>query len=146
MAAIFSKLLTKSDIVHSKLTVPASALPYFMGILQERHYADLTAIDWTGQVWHFRFYTRPDDIHRRPVFTIGWPQFVRARGLGEGDKVSFFENQDGDGGLQYKILVHRPLQRFSLSGEPIIRDGDFNEQASIALPDPAASSPFRLFI
>ncbi|KAK0605262.1 hypothetical protein LWI29_024745 [Acer saccharum] len=118
-----------------------------MGILQETHYADLPVIDWsTGQVWHFRIYTRPYDIHRRPVFTSGWPQFVRARGLGEGDKVSFFENQDGDGGLPYTILVHRPLQRFSLSDELIIRDWDFNERASIALPDPAAPAPFYHFI
>ncbi|KAK1559860.1 hypothetical protein Q3G72_019154 [Acer saccharum] len=109
--------------------------------------ADLPVIDWNGQVRHFRIYTRPGGIYRKPVFTTGWPQFVREKGLRVGDEVIFSLNQDGDGGLQYRILVHRRLQLFSLSGQPIIRDWDFNEPAPfIALPDPAAPAPFYLFI
>ncbi|KAK1568791.1 hypothetical protein Q3G72_028783 [Acer saccharum] len=71
-----------------------------MGILRERHYADLPVIDWTGQVRHFRIYSRPGGIYRKPVFTTGWPQFVREKGLRVGDEVIFSLNQDGDGGLQ----------------------------------------------
>ncbi|KAI9164806.1 hypothetical protein LWI28_002406 [Acer negundo] len=135
MAAIFYKRLTRSDIDHKKLAVPTSALPYFLGILQEKHYVDLPVIDWAGQLRHFRIYTRPEDIYKKPVFTKGWPQFVRAKGLREGDEVIFSVNQDGDGRLQYRILVLRRPQLFSLSGDPIIRD--FNEPEFI-VPDPAA--------
>ncbi|KAK0606108.1 hypothetical protein LWI29_034201 [Acer saccharum] len=131
---LIDKRLTRSDIVHNKLAVPTSALPYFIGILQERHYADLPVIDWTGQVRQFRIYARPA-VYNKPVFTKGWPQFVREKGLREGDEVIFSFNQDGDGGLQYRILVLRRPQLFSLSGDPIIRD--FNEPAFI-VPDPAA--------
>ncbi|KAK1584047.1 hypothetical protein Q3G72_029402 [Acer saccharum] len=102
---IFSKLLTETDI-KARLTVPTDALAH-INIPGGGNKVDLSVMDSGGNRHTFRCYTRPDR-HPKPAFTTGWLDFVRAKGLQIGDKVTFSKLEDEAGGTpQYRIHASR---------------------------------------
>ncbi|KAI9185415.1 hypothetical protein LWI28_007054 [Acer negundo] len=65
------------------------------------------------QLWTLRLYTRPTSQYPTPVFTVGWLEFVRAKHLQVGDKLTFSGHQvraaDGELQVQYRIQVTRTI-------------------------------------
>ncbi|KAK0599001.1 hypothetical protein LWI29_001412 [Acer saccharum] len=66
-------------------------------------------MDSKEQPWTLRYYTRPGGNRASPVFTVGWLQFVRAKSLKVGDKLTFYGHQvraaDGELQVQFRIQV-----------------------------------------
>ncbi|KAK1582458.1 hypothetical protein Q3G72_015221 [Acer saccharum] len=107
MIVIFSKSLTKTD-TKARLTVPIDALEH---IDMPEGDNNVYPKDSDGKEWRFRCYTRPTG-HPKPAFTTGWLDFVRAKGLQIGDKVTFSKLEDEDeagGAPQYRIHATRAI-------------------------------------
>ncbi|KAK1580828.1 hypothetical protein Q3G72_000442 [Acer saccharum] len=112
---IFSKDLKQTDI-SVRLIVPTHALEH---INMTEGDNNVYAKDSDGKEWRFRCYTRPSG---KPAFTTGWLDFVRAKGLQFGDKVTFskLEGEDEAGGApQYRIHATRAI---TLMGDHIVVD------------------------
>ncbi|TXG65137.1 hypothetical protein EZV62_006412 [Acer yangbiense] len=88
-----SKLLTNSDIT----LYPALPIPIIehIPIPQGTNFVDLQIKDSMEKNWTMRYYTRPGGNRTNPVFTVGWLQFVRAKRLEAGDKLTICGRQDG---------------------------------------------------
>ncbi|TXG71259.1 hypothetical protein EZV62_006194 [Acer yangbiense] len=88
------------------MTVPTDALVH-INIPGGGNKVDLSPMDSDGNRWPFRCYTRLNG-HPKPAFTTGWLDFVRAKGLQIGDKVTFSKLEDDAGGApQYRIHASR---------------------------------------
>ncbi|KAK3200426.1 hypothetical protein Dsin_023841 [Dipteronia sinensis] len=119
-----SKLLTVSDIT-TKVMLPAEILVY-IPISLTKHFVDLQVVDSTKQAWTLRYYTRPNGNRAIPVFTAGWLQFVRAKGVRVGDKLILSGHQvrdDSNGEVQmvFGIQVTRS-SNVTYQGEPVYLD------------------------
>ncbi|KAK0597357.1 hypothetical protein LWI29_024483 [Acer saccharum] len=114
---IFSKILTETDI-KARLAIPTPALKH-INMHEGVNY--VYPKDSDGKKWPFQCYTRPTG-HPKPAFTTGWLDFVKAKGLQIGDKVTFrkLEDEDEAGGEpQYIIHAKRP-RAITLMGKQII--------------------------
>ncbi|KAK4837592.1 hypothetical protein QYF36_006780 [Acer negundo] len=104
---IFSKILTGTDI-KARLAVPTHALNH-INMPEDDNYVYPEDLD--GKKWRFQVYTRPTG-HPKPAFTTDWLDFVKAKGLQIGDKVTFskLDNEDEDeagGARRYRIHATR---------------------------------------
>ncbi|TXG71250.1 hypothetical protein EZV62_006185 [Acer yangbiense] len=100
---IFSKSLKQTDI-SARLAIPTDALKH---INMPEGDNNVYPKDLDGKEWRFQCYTRPTG-HPKPAFTTGWLDFVRAKGLQIGDKVTFSKLEDEAGGPpQYRIHASR---------------------------------------
>ncbi|KAK0595499.1 hypothetical protein LWI29_007291 [Acer saccharum] len=109
---IFSKSLKQTDI-SARLTVPTRALKH-INMPEGDNKVNLSPRDSDGNEWRFTCYTRPDG-HPKPAFTTGWLDFVRAKGLQIGDKVTLSKLEDEDeagGAPQYRIRATRTITLF----------------------------------
>ncbi|TXG71255.1 hypothetical protein EZV62_006190 [Acer yangbiense] len=143
---IFSKLLTETDI-KARLTVPTDALAH-INIPGGGNKVDLSPMDSDGNRWPFRCYTRLNG-HPKPAFTTGWLDFVRAKGLQIGDKVTFSRLEDEAGGApQYRIHASR-LRAITLMGAEV-EDTEFkttqNEAATTKKKEEALEELKRMVI
>ncbi|XVF58048.1 hypothetical protein PTKIN_Ptkin07bG0031300 [Pterospermum kingtungense] len=90
---LFSKRLTSTDTM-KRLAIPTKSLtflPRFCG----RHSLELLVGDESGQRWAFVCSIRKKGDYPKPVFQQGWLDFVAAKRLNAGDKVTFYEEEDG---------------------------------------------------
>ncbi|TXG65130.1 hypothetical protein EZV62_006405 [Acer yangbiense] len=110
-----SKLLTNSDI-STKPALPTE-IHQHIPIPQGTHFVDLKVTDSREQVCTLRYYTRPSGNRANPVFTVGWLQFVRAKCLEAGDKLTIYGRQDGE----CQIQVTR-TSNVTYQGEPVYLD------------------------
>ncbi|KAK0597774.1 hypothetical protein LWI29_028477 [Acer saccharum] len=109
---IFSKLLTETDI-SVRLTVPTRALQHINMPAGDNN-VYLSPEDSEGREWPFRCYTRLNG-HPRPAFTTGWLDFVEAKELQIGDRVTFSMLEDegvAGGAPQYRIRATRTITLF----------------------------------
>ncbi|KAK0602690.1 hypothetical protein LWI29_036002 [Acer saccharum] len=88
---------------------------------------NLKVVDSRSQKWKLLYYTRPNGKKRGPVFTVGWPRFVKAKRLQVGDEFTFYGHQvrvvDGQMKMKYMIEVKRPSMTFN--GEPLTSDVEY---------------------
>ncbi|KAI9176961.1 hypothetical protein LWI28_009259 [Acer negundo] len=124
---ILSKLLTISDVT-SGLSIPTGALLHIPIPKGGRHDMGLVVNDSIGQVWKFHLYLYPNS--HRLAFTEGWLEFVKAKGVREGDKVIFSTGNNQDGA--YSIVVMR--SPFTFQGEPIYMDVEELPRESLPIP------------
>ncbi|TXG73671.1 hypothetical protein EZV62_002250 [Acer yangbiense] len=120
---IFSKDLTKTDI-DTRLTIPTEALEHIEMPEGEnnvdvscRYYKDGSH----GTVWTFRCNKRRNG-HPKPAFTTGWLEFVRAKDLQIGDKVTFRMQEDEAGGGRAAQYTIRATRTITILGKQIIAD------------------------
>ncbi|XVF16347.1 hypothetical protein REPUB_Repub10bG0023800 [Reevesia pubescens] len=91
---VFSRFLTPTDIV-KRLSIPTNSLallPSFCGGKS----LELLVRDENGCIWTFTFSIRKTG-YLKPVIQQGWRDFVRARGLNVGDKVTLYQQESDDG-------------------------------------------------
>ncbi|TXG65139.1 hypothetical protein EZV62_006414 [Acer yangbiense] len=110
-----SKLLTNSDITLYP-SLPTDILQHIQ-IPQGTNFIDLQVTDSMEKKWTFRYYTRPGGNRTNPVFTVGWLQFVQAKRLETGDKLTISGRQDGS----LYIEVTRQ-SNVTFQGEPVYLD------------------------
>lgn len=114
--AIFSKLLTKTDI-GTRLSVPTKSLKS-LPCFGRGHAIDFHVQDaQSGEVWNFRCVIRKKS-HPKPALCKNWRKFVSSKRLSVGDKIIFStlaEDQASTGGAQYKIEVKRQTKIFGVS-------------------------------
>ncbi|KAG6749382.1 hypothetical protein POTOM_046427 [Populus tomentosa] len=114
--AIFSKLLTKTDI-GTRLSVPTKSLES-LPCFGRGHAIDFHVQDaQSGEVWNFRCVIRKKS-HPKPALCKNWRKFVSSKRLSVGDKIIFStlaEDQARTGGAQYKIEVKRQTKIFGVS-------------------------------
>ncbi|KAK2640427.1 hypothetical protein Ddye_028222 [Dipteronia dyeriana] len=128
---IFSKLLTISDVT-SGLLIPTEALLHIPIPKGGRHHMGLVVNDSIGQVWKFHLYP---NSHDTLAFTEGWLEFVKAKGVREGDKVIFSTGNNQDGAIlheYYCIVVMR--SPFTFQGEPIYMDVEELPRKRLPIP------------
>ncbi|KAK0600339.1 hypothetical protein LWI29_013921 [Acer saccharum] len=103
MVTIFSKKLSKTDISH-RLAIPSKKLnqiaPLSLG--QEERIA---VIDDTEHQWSFLLSTRKEGDYLKPVIIGEWLQFVRERGLREGDKITFYRETIENNEVRFRIGI-----------------------------------------
>ncbi|KAJ6937756.1 hypothetical protein NC652_012149 [Populus alba x Populus x berolinensis] len=107
---ILTKKLSQTDVKH-RMTIPMESFKVFQ-IPQGKHSEQFDVIDIkTGRSWRFRCSTRKKDFYPKPVLSSGWIDYVREKGLGKGDKVSFFLVQkDGEEGLRLGVQAQKKLR------------------------------------
>ncbi|KAJ7002093.1 hypothetical protein D5086_009514 [Populus alba] len=108
---IFTKKLSQTDVKH-RMTIPMESFKVFQ-IPEGKHSEQFDVIDIkTGRSRRFRCSTRKKDVYPKPVLSSGWIDYVREKGLGEGDQVSFFLVQkDGEEGLRLGVQAQKKLIR-----------------------------------
>ncbi|XP_022748855.1 auxin response factor 22-like [Durio zibethinus] len=97
---IFTKVLTTAD-VERRLSSPdicEPALPRSQGC----HVMVLQVQDDTGNLWNFGYEIQPG-VRPKLVLVSGWIQFIRSKGLRNGDIVILYKEE----GAHYKIRVER---------------------------------------
>lgn len=99
---MFSKPLTKTDI-SKRLAIPTSRLPLFPALPSEDGGNEIEMEVWddnyydgnsNGKLWKFVFKIRNNDKYRKPVFSTGWLDFVRAKGLAVDDVVTLYKTEN----------------------------------------------------
>ncbi|GLU19260.1 hypothetical protein SLE2022_355210 [Rubroshorea leprosula] len=113
---LFEKFLTQVD-VERRLAVPIGTFRDHFELPRDRHYVDLLVKDSTGKVWTFRCSSRQTGNHPKPVFSAGWLDFVRVKGLQINDQVVFHKQRDEASEAEFKIEVKRRIS--SLMGKDI---------------------------
>ncbi|XP_022741902.1 B3 domain-containing transcription factor NGA4-like [Durio zibethinus] len=103
---LFSKRLTGTDIM-KRLAIPTESLaflPRFCG----GHALELLVRDENGKCWTFVCSIRKTGAYQKPVFQQGWQDFVVAKCLNVGDKVTFYEAEEAEDGIKIfgSILPH----------------------------------------
>ncbi|GLT51290.1 hypothetical protein SLA2020_247100 [Shorea laevis] len=116
---LFEKRLTQTD-VERRLAVPSDTFRNHFELPRDRHYVDLLVKDSTEKVWTFRCSIRQTGNHPRPVFSAGWLEFVRIKGLQINDQAVFHKERDSASGAEYRIEVQRRIT--SLMGRDIWAD------------------------
>ena len=109
------KFLTDYDIT-KKPALPTKIMEH-IPILQGTHFVDLQVMDSRDQVWTLRLYIRPSGNRANPVFTVGWLEFVQAKCLKVGDKLTIYRRQDGE----LQIQVTR-TSNVTYQGQPVYLD------------------------
>ncbi|KAF9690251.1 hypothetical protein SADUNF_Sadunf01G0176200 [Salix dunnii] len=146
---LFEKTLSKTDVEY-RLAIPMDSLSAFQAFqIPEGEYSKkVDFFDNNGCRWSFRYSTRKNDPHPKPVLSSGWIKFVKEKGLKEGDQVIFsVSDRDGAEGLQFGIEARKRVQ---LSGQVLWSDLA-TTQLSIDLrsllesPPPAINMTRRLF-
>ncbi|KAI9185372.1 hypothetical protein LWI28_006597 [Acer negundo] len=128
----FSKNLGKSDI--DKLALPEQTVEHMNPMMNGSHFLDLIVVDARSQEWKLRYYTRPNGNKKSPVFTIGWREFVRAKGLQVEDELTFsgYQVRADDGQLKMKFMIDVKRQTMTFNGgEPITVDVERFEPVNV---------------
>ncbi|GJN28117.1 hypothetical protein PR202_gb16201 [Eleusine coracana subsp. coracana] len=105
MEFMFSKMLTLSDVGKlNRLLIPRQdAEKYFpMGLGALDDYVAFE--DSTGVLWHFRYSFWQSS--KTYVLTKGWMNFVKEKGLGDGDVVSFYQGTDA-AGIHHRFIYFK---------------------------------------
>ncbi|XWS32749.1 hypothetical protein CRYUN_Cryun22dG0016300 [Craigia yunnanensis] len=92
MEMMFSKPLSRTDI--SKLAIPTYSLSTFPPFQDGRHEIELEVWDDDGKMWKFVCSIRKTGKYQKPVFSKGWLDFVRAKGLSVGDEVRLYKDDN----------------------------------------------------
>ncbi|XVE94168.1 hypothetical protein REPUB_Repub01dG0258600 [Reevesia pubescens] len=103
---IFSKSLTVTDI-NKRLAIPAKALhafPDFNG----SHALNIHLMYGTS-VYPVVCSIRKKG-HKKPVFSVGWRNFVIHNNFNVGDRLTLYKVQDEDGSFHYKVEVEKRYQ------------------------------------
>ncbi|XVF60266.1 hypothetical protein PTKIN_Ptkin08bG0031100 [Pterospermum kingtungense] len=88
---LFSKRLTHTD-TSKRLAIPTKSLaflPHFCG----GHALELPVRDDNGHCWTFVCSIRKTGAYQKPVFQQCWREFVVAKRVNVGDKVTFYEEE-----------------------------------------------------
>ncbi|XWS40723.1 hypothetical protein CRYUN_Cryun17cG0019800 [Craigia yunnanensis] len=95
---LFSKRLTHTD-TSKRLAIPTKSLaflPRFCG----GHALELLVRDDNGHCWTFVCSIRRTGAYQKPVFQQCWREFVVAKCLNVGDKVTFYEEEATEDGIK----------------------------------------------
>ncbi|XP_038683069.1 B3 domain-containing protein Os02g0764100-like [Tripterygium wilfordii] len=111
MAVLFEKILTPTDIT-KRLSIPSRCLADFASseLDQEAYAVELKVKDHETGYAHSFYCTTRKRGYKKPVFSKGWIKFVRQRNLRIGDKVVFLREEDGAGGVVFKIGAKRRMR------------------------------------
>ncbi|XWS30376.1 hypothetical protein CRYUN_Cryun24cG0112000 [Craigia yunnanensis] len=122
---ILSKSLTHTDIC-KRLTIPTKSLP-FLPRFCGGNALELPVRDDNGCSWTFVCCLRKTGVYAKPVLrTKDWRDYVPAKGLTIGDKVTFYHQEYSDDGIKvfgtvlprscYSIEVERAVKPSRTSG------------------------------
>lgn len=101
---LFTKVLKRTHITH-QLNMPSNSLQFFIHEGQQE--ATFQAMDTTEQTWTFRCAIRREGPYPKPYLSKGWREFVRAKGLREEDRITFYQLMNPENGVGFKIVVKR---------------------------------------
>nr|QNI23777.1 AP2/ERF transcription factor [Camptotheca acuminata] len=108
---LFSKVVTQSDIKQYRLSIPKNQAKKHFYVARKD--ALLPMVDDGGKVWKFRYSFWKST--QTWVFTGGWNQFVKEKGLRVGDKISFLRSAGRNKHLyidwESKIMIINPVPK-----------------------------------
>ncbi|KAL5789685.1 hypothetical protein ACOSQ2_004573 [Xanthoceras sorbifolium] len=141
---VFSKILSKTDL--SKLHVPIIAENHFNFQQQDGiQFVNLRVMGPSDDVQELSLRKKQKQVKGRPyselVITKGWPNFVKSRGIEEGDKVIFRRRRDDDVGELYICeVVKKFASSSSNAGSEGMHDDVYMEDDDPVLVDNGMSS------
>ncbi|XWS44158.1 hypothetical protein CRYUN_Cryun15aG0020600 [Craigia yunnanensis] len=96
---MFSKRLTQTDI-SKRLAIPTESLSLFPPFEDggnneiELGVWDVDDDENNGKLWKFVCSIRKNGKYKIPVFSKGWLDFVKAKGLSVGDEVRYYKKEN----------------------------------------------------
>ncbi|EOY02443.1 Uncharacterized protein TCM_016914 [Theobroma cacao] len=114
---LFSKRVSRTDVL-KRLAIPTECLaflPRFCG----GHALELSVRDENGHCWTFVCSIRKTGAYQKPVLQQGWREFVLAKCLHVGDRVTFYEQESEDGIKIFGSIL--PRSRYGIEIEKTMR-------------------------
>ncbi|OMO69483.1 hypothetical protein COLO4_29046 [Corchorus olitorius] len=112
---VFSKSLTHTDIA-KRLSIPTKSLALLPGLFGGNA-MELKVKDKNGRSWNFVCSLRKAG-YAKPVLQKGWRDFVVAKGLAVGDKVTIYQQECSEHGIKVFGVVF-PCSCYSIEVERV---------------------------